>query len=143
MKKYLVLILLLPMLLFGCQNEDLMTLPRSYGNGRTHAVDVNDIQTALDEKRDMVLYIGSEMCQTCIEFKDDLNTLVLEKDLLVHIIEDIKAFPPENEYIPYDVVPTLVFIHEGEIIKKIDYNSHKDVFTDYDSLIRYINKHFS
>jgi len=143
MKKYLVLILLLPMVLFGCQNEDLMTLPRSNETGLIENVDPSDIQNTIDKKEDMMLYIGSELCQTCIEFKKDLNTLALEKGLLIHIIEDTKAFPPENQYISYDIVPTLVFISEGEIIKKIDYNSHGDVFTDYDSLIEYIENHFS
>lgn len=143
MKKYLALILLLMMVLFGCQNESLMVLPRAYGSGRIRSVDSDDIEGAFNREDDMVLYIGSAMCQTCNDFKEDLDTLVLEKNLLVWAIEDTRDFPPENKYISYDIVPTLAFISEGEIVKKIDYNSHKDVFTDYSSLIRFINKHFS
>lgn len=141
MKKLMLFIsLALFTFLVGCQKITKISLETS--DATTYVeIDSDDLVEKLNAKADFMLYISSETCTSCAEFKLILESIIQNKDIKVYKIEAGELFKPNNDYIAYQFTPTIVIISDGDELIKIDGVEDSKIFKDYDSFIKFYDKY--
>lgn len=141
MKKILLLLsLVLVTFITGCQKIVKITLESS--DLTTYVeIDSDDLVEKLNAKVDFMLYISSETCTSCAEFKPILESVIEDFGVKVYKIEAGELFKPNNNYIAYQFTPTIVIISDGEEVKKINPVDDATYFTDYEGFVKFYNKY--
>lgn len=141
MKKIVLFVsLLLITFLAGCQKIIKISLESSIATTYLE-IDSDDLVEKLNAKADFMLYISSETCTSCAEFKPILDSVIQNKAIKVYKIEAGELFKPSNIYIAYQFTPTIVIISDGIEIVKIDGVNDSKIFKDYDSFIKFYDKY--
>lgn len=105
MKKILVLIVAV-FLLTGC------------GSTTYDEISYDELDKMIEEKQDFILFIGSNTCSACANYKITLNNVIEKYGVDVKYIDMAKLSDTEESKLvskfPIKGTPTTVFIKDGE-----------------------------
>lgn len=88
------------------------------GSTRTYkTITFDEYKSKIDNKETFILFIGSETCSHCTEFKGTINRVLSEYDVEINYI-DISSFTVEqrdkfNAMVKFTGTPTTVFYENG------------------------------
>ncbi|NMB18210.1 MAG: thioredoxin family protein [Erysipelothrix sp.] len=117
MKKFLVSILLVLLVLTGCQNN----------KEAINFVGLDEIKTKIENKDDFIFVVGLDTCPACLSYKPVLEEVNNKKDVEFYYLEmDANWSDADKEkvisYIEDDLgqiiqgVPTTFFVEGGEVV---------------------------
>jgi len=142
MRKILMLLLFsIIFSLISCTNSQAILL-EPYENAQTY-VDISSSELAakMDSGSSFMLYISSESCSSCAEFKIILDTVIQEKLVKIYKIEAGAGFITSNTMIPYSYTPSIAIIKDGKVVDLIDAVEQYSSFSTYEGFIKYYNKY--
>ena len=78
----------------------------------------NNLEKMIKEKKDFILFIGSETCSACSSFKFTVNELVKNHKIDIKYINISKLTDDQKdkliEHFPFDATPTTVLVKKGK-----------------------------
>ena len=78
----------------------------------------NELETMIKEKKDFILFIGSETCSACSAYKFTINELVKNHKLDIKYIDISKLSDNQRnkliEHFPFDATPTTILAKKGK-----------------------------
>ncbi|MDD3122247.1 MAG: hypothetical protein PHC62_01890 [Candidatus Izemoplasmatales bacterium] len=143
MKKFLFLFtLLFSFFLLGCSNPSMTALTSSNIDAPI-SIRYDELVDMLARSESFVLYISSDTCSSCLEFKPILDSFIASSTVVIYQIEASSELPLDNLLIPFTFTPTIVFVEDGVIVNQSDPISNEVVFSDYKSFSKYFYSFYS
>lgn len=144
MKKWIIIPLLL-LLLFvnGCTSSQKLIPVTSMGVDSTQQVSYSELETMLSQNESFVLLVSLETCESCQDFKPILQQFIIDTSVVVYQIEANNDFHTDNDLFPYTFTPTLFFVDNGKVIKKIDPISDGTAFESLDKFTTFFYQYYS
>jgi len=144
MKKILMAILMISLLfLSGCRNKPVLTALTSPGVTSSELISYSELETKMNAKASFILYVSSETCSSCRDFKPYLDAFIVETSVVIYQIEAFEQLPIDNSLIPFTYTPTLFFIENGEIVKTADPISEEDAFSSTEAFTTFFESYYS
>ena len=141
MKKILC-ILLVVILLTGCNKEKFSLENKYYDNGEFLEIDKTKLNELEDNSESFLVMVYTTGCFSCMDFEKVLTEFTEDNNLTVFRINinDIEGTEIE-EKIKY--TPSLVIYKKGNLYKYLDANSDKDTeyYKSTDSLMKWLDKY--
>ncbi len=142
-KRFIIIILLLTLLLTGCNNIEKVDILSSSTIVETQSVTYEDLIILYDSGEDFILYISSETCSSCQDFAPIMKSYIETYHVPVFQIESGSLFPTDNQYIPYQFTPTIVIVDTKSILIQVDPLEDENIFADLDNLTDFFNKYIN
>ncbi len=141
MKKILC-ILMVVILLTGCNKEKFSLENKYYDNGEFLEIDKTKLNELEDNSESFLVMVYTTGCFSCMDFEKVLTEFTEDNNLTVFRINinDIEGTKIE-EKIKY--TPSLVIYKKGNVYKYLDANSDKDTeyYKSTDSLMKWLDKY--
>ena len=95
-------------------------------------ISYSELNKMISDKKDFVLFIGSETCSACSSYKVSLNKVIRKYNIDVKYLDISKLSEKENSELiskfPISGTPTTIFVNDGV---------EKDTYRRIDGNVRY------
>lgn len=122
--------------LVGCGNQATLSIEFDSQAVDVVVIEFEEFLTLWESDQDFILYISSETCQSCIEFKPILKSVIEETHLVIYQIEAQAPFSPDNLYVKYSATPTIALISKQKVRKSFNPISNANVFSSKESFTK-------
>lgn len=121
------------------------TVEIPYLDNTTDVVEISTRELAerMEEGIPFLLYISSVTCTSCLEFRPILDEYIRNTGLEVLKIEADDAFPTDNEWIAYELTPTLVLFDGESIVFHINMLDNPKPFSTVEQLTKQLNRYIA
>lgn len=103
-------------------------------------IDKDELQTKMNNQDDFLLYIYSDSCLGCKDFKPILNSYIKDSDAKIYAIET-RNLPSNNNLVEWSTTPSLAVLNNGKTMEIADGINNSKVFASKENLNEFINKY--